>query len=136
MSQARPTATPEQILEFKKGAAARYKERGISPANATCLFDTHVVKLAAQLGIMPRQQAGYYDLVKHDLGGPTRKALKGIGRRVSPAAYAPTLLSPTLLSPTQPLDLGVKGLARGGIVKYIKDLIQRGGVREEIRRRV
>jgi hypothetical protein len=51
MSQALPTATPEQILEFKKGAAARYKEQGISPADATRLFDAHMSKLANDLGL-------------------------------------------------------------------------------------
>jgi hypothetical protein len=51
MSQVLPTATPEQILEFKKGAAARYKERGISPSDATRLFDAHMSKLASDFGL-------------------------------------------------------------------------------------
>ena len=45
-------ATPEQIAIFKQGAAARYLELGIAPEVANKLFDTHMAKVAKELGIM------------------------------------------------------------------------------------
>jgi len=44
-------ATPEQITIFKQAAAARYLERGVDPRTATYLFDTHMDKVAKELGI-------------------------------------------------------------------------------------
>jgi hypothetical protein len=47
------SASPEQIAAFKQGAAARYKERGVAPAQADQLFDSHLDKMAKELGVAP-----------------------------------------------------------------------------------
>lgn len=44
-------ASPREIVIFKQGAAARYKERGVSPAQANQLFDAHIEKMASELGV-------------------------------------------------------------------------------------
>jgi len=50
-------ATPEQIAEFKTAAAARYKEQGVTPEHAEALFQTQLAKVAAELGIDPKDAA-------------------------------------------------------------------------------
>ena len=46
-------ATPEQIQWFREGAAARYQELGVKSAEAGRLLDTHIAKIADELGIRP-----------------------------------------------------------------------------------
>ena len=45
-------ASAEEILEFKQAAAARYAERGISPAQASAAFDAYMAKLGARFGVV------------------------------------------------------------------------------------
>ena len=45
------SATPEQIVEFKKAAAARYIEKGIKPEVADQLFADQMAKIAAEMQI-------------------------------------------------------------------------------------
>lgn len=44
-------ASTEQIAAFKWGAAQRYQERGVKPAQADILFNTHMDKVAKELGL-------------------------------------------------------------------------------------
>ena len=43
-------ATPAQILEVKRAAAARFKERGIDPKKAEAAFNAQLAKVAEELG--------------------------------------------------------------------------------------
>lgn len=52
-----PEATPEQIQLFKQGAAERYRELGITPGDADVLFNTHMAKVAKELGVAPLSPA-------------------------------------------------------------------------------
>ena len=44
-------ATVEQIAAFKLGAAARYAERKVKAADADRLFNSHMEKVATELGL-------------------------------------------------------------------------------------
>lgn len=46
-------ATQEEIVEFKKAAAARYAEAGVPPHIADQLFNTQMAKVAAELNLKP-----------------------------------------------------------------------------------
>lgn len=46
-------ATPEQVLEFKQGAAARFTKLGIEPKKAEQLFNEVLLKLGEEAGIIP-----------------------------------------------------------------------------------
>ena len=48
-----PVATPAQIVAFKQGAAARYRERGVKPEDADRLFDAYTTKQAQARGLVP-----------------------------------------------------------------------------------
>ena len=54
MSEQIPQATPEQIQAFKQGAAQRYQERGLTPAQAEQLFQSYMGKLAEEAGLVPQ----------------------------------------------------------------------------------
>ena len=57
MTAQQPTvqpASPDQIAAFKMGAAHRYKALGVKPADATRLFDTHMAKMAEEMGIVQK----------------------------------------------------------------------------------
>lgn len=45
------SASVDQIAAFKMGAAQRYKERGVQPNKADQLFNKHVEKMAAEMGV-------------------------------------------------------------------------------------
>lgn len=47
-----PQATPDQIVAFKQGAAQRYKELGLTPAQANQVFDAYMGKLAESAGLV------------------------------------------------------------------------------------
>ena len=46
-------ATQEEIMLFKQGAAARYAELGIDLNTAEAIFNTHMDKVAAEIGVKP-----------------------------------------------------------------------------------
>lgn len=66
------SATPEQIAAFKMGAARRYKELGVKPQVADRLFETHLSKMAAEMGITQQPMSKTAQVLANNL----RTALK------------------------------------------------------------